>query len=178
MTPQQLRLVKTFWAKAEPLLASAIPDMYERFFALAPEARALFKGPLACQQAQFSEMLCGIVKLTRSSHLWPVSALTGQAVIPGLASLARQYAVAGVQVEHCHKIKHALVTTFTEKFPADFTEGVRDAFCLIFDVLAQSLVGVSVDREVNDSEQARFFGRKPASSGGSFADYMNPSPAR
>jgi hemoglobin-like flavoprotein len=175
MTPQQLRLVKDFWTKAAPKLDAIFPRMNEKLFAITPEAKELFKGPIFEQQSHFSEMLCGVIKLTRSSHLWPVSAFTGQAVIPGLDDLREQHARAGVRSEHYHPMKLALIASFSEVFPEDFTPEVREAFGIIFDVLTRSLTQEKSVQKSCGSEQASFFNRQPANNGGSFAEYMGLS---
>jgi hemoglobin-like flavoprotein len=175
MTPQQLRLVKNFWIKAETKLDSAIPQMYEKFFDMTPEAKELFKGPIHEQQRQFSGMLGGVIKLTRSSHLWPVSAFTGQAVIPGLDDLRQRHKRAGVRPEHFDTMKTALMTSFSEVFPEDFTPEVREALSVVFDVLAHSLTEAKSVEKTCDSEQARFLNRQPVNEGGSFAEYMGMS---
>ena len=178
MTPQQLRLVKNFWAKAETQLDAIIPRMNEKLFAITPEAKELFKGPIFEQQSQFSEMLSGMIKLTRSSHLWPVSAFTGQAVIPGLDNLREQHMRAGVRSEHYHPMKLALIASFSEVLPEDFTPEVREAFSGIFDVLTHSLTQAKSVQKSCVSEQACFFSRQPANEGGSFAEYMELSSLR
>ncbi|MEJ2123416.1 MAG: globin domain-containing protein [Alphaproteobacteria bacterium] len=177
MTPQQLRLVKNFWIKAENKLDAAIPHMYEKFFDMTPEAKELFKGPIHEQQKQFAGMLGGVIKLTRSSHLWPVSAFTGQAVIPGLDNLRKRHERVGVRPEHFQTMKSALMISFSEVFPEDFTPEVREALSVVFDVLAHSLTDTKSVEKACDSEQARFFNRQPVNEGVSFAEYMGVSAA-
>ena len=61
--------------------------MYSRLLEAIPEAAGLFKGNVQEQQAQYLRMLREIVKLTRSSHLWPVQAITGTSSIPAIDKL-------------------------------------------------------------------------------------------
>ncbi len=113
--------------------------VYVRLFEAIPEAASLFKGDLQDQQRRFANMLQSIVKLTRSSHLWPVTALAGQASIPTLDSLGSRHAAAGVTAQHFAIMKSVFSKYFEETAPNEFTPDVQEAFGFIFDVFARSL---------------------------------------
>ena len=83
-------------------------------------------------------MLWSIVRLTRSSELWPVNAWTGQAPIPAVEKLGMRHACARVQPEHFETMKLVLSRCFREMFPREFTPSVDNALAFIFDVVSRS----------------------------------------
>ncbi len=138
MSPDQLAALRTFFATAEARLPDIVALMYDRFFEAMPGTAPLFKGGMEEQHRQFTLMLWSIVRLTRSSELWPVNAWTGQAPIPAVEKLAIRHAQAQVQPEHFETMKVVLCRCFRETFPKDFSPPVEKALAFIFDVLSHS----------------------------------------
>ena len=141
MSPDQLAALRAFFATAEARLPDVVALMYDRFFKAMPEAASLFKGDMQEQHRQFTLMLWSIVRLTRSSELWPVNALTGQAPIPAVEQLGMRHAHVGAQPEHFQTMKVVLTRCFREMFPKDFTPSVEKALAFIFDVLSHATAG-------------------------------------
>ena len=139
MTPDNLAALRTFFASIGTRLPNVAALTYRRLFEAEPEATKLFKGNTREQQLLFMEKLQSIIKLTRSSQLWPVYAPTGQVPIPKVAELGRRHAQAGVTVRHFVVVKGVLAGVCREVAPAEFTPPVAEALAFIFDVLAQSL---------------------------------------
>jgi len=139
MTPDRLAALRAFIASTETRLPSAVDAMYGSLFETLPDAQSLFKGDLYEQKVSFTLMLQHIVKLTRSSQLWPVSSRTGQATLPVLNELRERHANAGVTPEHFEKMKIVLSHAFEQIAPAEFTPPVAEALGFVFDVLARSL---------------------------------------
>jgi hemoglobin-like flavoprotein len=138
MSPDQLAALRAFFAVAEARLPDIVALMYERFFEAMPETAPLFKGDMQEQHRQFTLMLWSIVRLTRSSELWPVNAWTGQAPIPVIEKLGMRHAWAGVQPEHFETMKVVLSRCFREMFPKEFSTPVDKALAFIFDVVSRS----------------------------------------
>ncbi len=138
-SPKSLAALRDFFASLEPRLPGAVDDMYGRLFEAVPEAQSLFKGDLEEQKQRFIIMLQAIIKLTRSSHLWPVCTLTGRATLPALNELRSRHAKAGVTPEHFQIMKTVLTNVCEQIAPAEFTPQVAEALAFIFDVLARSL---------------------------------------
>ena len=138
MSPDQLAALRRFFATSERRLPDIVALMYERFFQALPETALLFKGDMREQRRQFTAMLWGIVRLTRSSELWPVNAWTGQAQIPAIEKLGRLHARAGVQPEHFEAMKIVLSRCFRDKFPGDYTADVDKALAFVFDVVSRA----------------------------------------
>ncbi len=138
MSPDQLAALRTFFVTAESRLSDVVARMYDRFFEEMPETALLFKGDMEEQHKQFTLMLWSIVRLTRSSELWPVNAWTGQASIPAIEKLGMRHSYAGVLPEHFETMKVVLSHCFREMFPKDFTPSVEKALAFIFDVVSHS----------------------------------------
>jgi hemoglobin-like flavoprotein len=140
MGPGDLSALRSFFTRNERRLPDIVTVMYSRIFEAVPEAKPLFKGDLQEQQAHYMRMLQSIVKLTRSSHLWPVSAFSGKASLPVLDKLGTIHADVGITHAHFDLMKAVLSQCCREVDPAGFTAGVESALGFIFDVVANSLV--------------------------------------
>jgi hemoglobin-like flavoprotein len=143
MSPDQLAALRVFFANAEAQLPDIVALMYDRFFKVMPETAPLFKCNMQEQHRQFTLMLWSIVRLTRSSELWPVNAWTGQAPIPTVEKLGMRHAHVGVRAEHFETMKVVLSRCFRDMFPKDFTPPVEKALAFIFDVLSHATAGNS-----------------------------------
>jgi hemoglobin-like flavoprotein len=139
MSPDRLLALREFFATIEPRLPEIVALMYARLFAAFPETASLFKGDLKVQQRRYGLMLHSIIKLTRSNHLWPVSAFSGQASVPAVDMLGARHADVGVAPEHFELMKQVLCRCCAEKFPKEFTPPAREALGFIFDVMSRSL---------------------------------------
>jgi hypothetical protein len=84
-------------------------------------------------------MLRKIIDLTRASHLWPVSAQSGQAIVPGIADLRERHLGMGVTAEHAEAMKQAMMQAIEKTCPSSFTGEVREHFAQFYDILAHSL---------------------------------------
>ena len=96
-------------------------------------------------------MLQSIVKLTRSSHLWPVRAFTGKASLPVLDKLGTIHADVGITRGHFDLMKSVLAQCCRDIDPVAFTPGVEKALGFI-DVVGNSLTKFT---EVCEEELAR-----------------------
>ncbi len=152
MGPGDLSALRGFFAKHERRLPEVVAAMYNRLFEAVPEAKPLFKGNLQEQQAHYMRMLQSIVKLTRSSHLWPIGAFTGTASLPILDKLGCIHADVGITGAHFDLMKSVLSQCCREVDPAGFTPPVEKALGFIFDVVANSL---TKSNDIHEEELAR-----------------------
>ncbi|MGO9546722.1 MAG: globin domain-containing protein [Rhodomicrobium sp.] len=139
MSPARLAALRAFFASIEARLPSAVDEMYGQLFEEVPEAIPLFKGDLQEQKQRFRFMLLSIIKLTRSSHLWPVCTMTGRATLPSLNELKSRHADAGVTPAHFEVMKILLTKACEHIAPAEFTPEIAESLAFVFDVLARSL---------------------------------------
>lgn len=152
MGPGDLPALRAFFARIENRLPDVVAAMYRRLFEAVPEAKSLFKGNLQEQQAHYMRMLQQMVKLTRSSHLWPIGAFTGKASLPILDKLGSIHADVGITRAHFDLMKSILSQCCKEADPAAFTPPVEKALGFIFDVVANSLTKSS---DICEEELAR-----------------------
>jgi hemoglobin-like flavoprotein len=173
MSPDRLLALRKFFAAIEPRLPEVVALMYARLFAAVPEAASLFKGDLADQQRRYGLMLQSIIKLTRSSHLWPVSAFSGQASVPAVDMLGTRHADAGVVPEHFELMKQVLCGCCSEMFPNDFTPPAQEALGFIFDVMSRSLVRTVELAQVNRDKKNKLPDREMAPANGDLGAYLD-----
>ncbi len=139
MTADRLAALRTFFVKIEPRLPEVVALMYDLFFEAEPSAARLFKGELGEQKQRFVHELQSIVRLTRSSELWPADAATGQILIPEVAEFGRRHAAAGVTLHHFEVMKKAMEQACEKIVPNEITLEVAEALSYLFEVLAHSL---------------------------------------
>lgn len=155
MSPDGLAALRAFFATTEAHLPGVVSLMYVRFFEARPDAALLFNGDMRNQQRQFTSMLWSIVRLTRSSELWPVNALTGQARLPVIEDLGASHACAGVRPEDFEAMKTVLAQCFREQFPKEFTPPVENALGFIFDVASRSTAAQTGARQAGNAQRKR-----------------------
>jgi hemoglobin-like flavoprotein len=140
MGPDRLAELRAYFAAIEPQMPGLVAAVYHRLFEIAPEARSLFKGDLQEQQAHFALALNVIVKLTRSSQLWPVDASKGTASLPAIGKLGAFHASLGITAAHFGLLKPVMSECCRNLSPAEFTPRIEEALGFIIDVLAGSLM--------------------------------------
>jgi hemoglobin-like flavoprotein len=178
MSPDRLIALRKFFAAIEPQIPEVVALMYSRLLAEAPEAATMFKGDLLEQQRRYALMLQSIIKLTRSSQLWPVSAFTGQASVPAVDMLGARHADAGVVPEHFELMKQVLCGCCAETFPKDFTPPVQEALGFIFDVLSGALVRTVELAQANREKKNRLPDRDLPPAAGGLHNYLGAEVAR
>jgi len=142
--PDGFAALRSFFVKVEPQLPGIVASLYEKACEAEPGVALLFKGTVHEQRMAFLGKLESIVKLTRSSHLWPASTPAGQMLIPEVMELAKRSAKRGITPAHFAVAKLIIVLACKEAAPSDFTPEAEEALTFIFDVLAQSMTaGVS-----------------------------------
>ncbi|MGO9544747.1 MAG: globin domain-containing protein [Rhodomicrobium sp.] len=139
MRPDRLAELRKFFTAIEPQLHEVIAVMYSRLLEAVPEAKPLFKGNLEEQRGRYMHMLQTMIKLTRSAHLWPIGAFTGQASLPVLDRLGTIHADLGITRAHFNAMKSVLSQCCREISPSGFTPHVEEALGFICDVTANAL---------------------------------------
>ena len=101
MTPHQIELVQTSFAKVLPISEQAADIFYARLFELAPGVRALFKGDMVEQGRKLMAMLRSVVgTLNKLDVLVPVAQRLAERHVAYGAQPAH-YAVVG-QIGRAH----------------------------------------------------------------------------
>lgn len=166
MGPEQLAELRNFFVSFEPRLPQAVTVMYSRLLEAIPEARQLFKGDFPEQERRYLHMLQELVRLTRSSELWPIQAGTGTATIPAIDQLGSSHARIGITPEHFDKMKAVLALCIREDSPEHFTPAVEEALGFIFDVVASAAAntcGITAEELARKNKLPSHGGTEPIS---------------
>jgi hypothetical protein len=154
----RLTALRTFFAEMEPQLPAIVARSYERLFDVEPGIALLFKGNAREHQLRFLAKLQSIVKLTRSSQLWPASAATGQILIPEVLDFGRSHAKIGVLPVHFSLLNDMIAWTCKEIAPLGFTPLVEEGLAFVFDVLGASLTAKDSSGDVLSKLRSRWNG--------------------
>jgi nitric oxide dioxygenase len=126
MTPEQIALVRLTFAQVTSNEAEAGRQFYSRFFALAPDARALFKDDVAAQARKLMHSL-GVVMSSINNP-------GGLGFI--LEGLGRRHVKYGVQDRHYEHFRSALLWMLEKRLGEAFTPQARDAWAMLCDEVA------------------------------------------
>jgi hemoglobin-like flavoprotein len=129
MTPKQIKLVQTTWARVVPIQEHAAALFYNRLFTTDPKLQALFKGNMGEQKRKLMTMI-GIA----------VNGLTRlDALVPAVRDLGRRHAEYGVQSPDYETVGAALLWTLEQGLGGDFTPEVKEAWTAAYTVLATTM---------------------------------------
>jgi hemoglobin-like flavoprotein len=130
MTPQQIALVQTSFAKVVPIAGTAADLFYGRLFDIAPDVRRMFPSDLSEQKKKLMAMLgTAVAGLSRLDSL-----------IPAVCALGERHAGYGVKVEHYMPVGEALLWTLRQGLGDEFTPAVEDAWATAYDMLSQAMI--------------------------------------
>jgi hemoglobin-like flavoprotein len=101
MTPEQVSLVQSSFAKVAPIADTAAALFYDRLFTIAPPVKQMFKGDMA-EQGKKLMMTLAVV----------VNGLTNlESILPAASALARRHISYGVKPSHYASVGEALLWT-------------------------------------------------------------------
>ncbi len=152
MGPDRLLELRKFFTAIEPQLPEIVAIMHSRLLEAVPEAKPFIRGTPQEQQGRYTHMLQTLIKLTRSTPLWPVGAFTGEASLPVLDKIGTVYADLGATREHFDTMKAVLSQCCKEISPSGFTPQAEEALAFILDVTANAL---TKSDEIDEEELAR-----------------------
>jgi len=126
MTPEQIELVQTSWAKVAPIADQAADIFYDRLFEIAPEARPLFAEDMTRQKRALMGMLAtavnGLSKL--------------DAILPAVQALGERHVGYGTRDAHYDLVGSALLYTLGQGLGDGFTPDVEEAWTKAYTTLA------------------------------------------
>ncbi|SIQ37823.1 nitric oxide dioxygenase [Rhizobium sp. RU35A] len=138
MTPNEIDLVQSSFAKVVPIREAAADLFYGRLFDIAPEVKPLFKGDMQ-EQGRKLMMTLGIV----------VNGLKDIAgILPAAEALAVRHNDYGVKPEYYAPVGEALIWTLEQGLGPDFTPAVRDAWITAYTTLSQVMISASCRQPV------------------------------
>jgi nitric oxide dioxygenase len=130
MTPNQITLVQTSFAKVAPIAGVAADLFYDRLFASAPDVRRMFPNDLAEQKKKLMAMLgTAVAGLTKPD-----------ALLPAVRALGARHAGYGVTAEHFAPVGAALIWTLEQGLGEAFTPEVKAAWVEVYGVLSQTMI--------------------------------------
>jgi nitric oxide dioxygenase len=137
MTPEQVQLIRSSFAKVAPIKDQAAALFYGRLFELDPSLRPLFKGDMAAQGAKLMVALGAVVaSLDRLAR-----------ILPAIRQLGRQHAAYGVRPDHYATVGEALIWTLQQAQGADFTPALRRAWTDAYGRLAWAMIAAAEEDE-------------------------------
>ena len=130
MTPEQIMLVQTSWAKVAPIADQAADIFYDRLFEIAPEARPLFAEDMTKQKRALMGMLAtavnGLNKL--------------DTILPAVQALGVRHVDYGATDEHYEVVATALLFTLRKGLGDGFTPEVEEAWTRAYTTLAGVMI--------------------------------------
>ncbi|MFG1463921.1 globin family protein [Xanthobacter sp. DSM 24535] len=135
MTPTQITLIQSSFAKVAPISEQAAALFYARLFETTPQVKPLFKGDITEQGRKLMATLAIVVK--GLSNL--------EAVVPAAQSLARRHVGYGVEAAHYPPVGAALLWTLEQGLGADFTPEVRDAWSEAYGLLSSVMIAAAAE---------------------------------
>ena len=129
MTPEQVDLIRKSFDALWPVRRRLADAFYNRFFELAPDARALFPKDIARQHLKFMDMIAAIV-----------GALDKRDIFQSIISYSgRQHAQFGVERSHFVAFGDALIWGLEQQFGAAFTPELKQAWITLYDAVQSEM---------------------------------------
>lgn len=126
MSPEQIALIQSSWAKVVPIAETAAGLFYGRLFELDPAVQPLFKGDIKDQGRKLMLTLNTVVN--GIANLGPL--------VPVVQDLGRRHVAFGVEAKHYDSVGAALLWTLEQGLGAEFTPETREAWSVAYTTLA------------------------------------------
>jgi hemoglobin-like flavoprotein len=129
MTPEQIILVKSSWAKVVPIAPTAAKLFYGKLFDLDPALRPLFKSDMEEQGKKLMRMVGTAVNgLDRLDE-----------IVPAVKVLGTRHAGYGVTDAHYDTVGEALLWTLGQGLGDAFTPETEAAWTKVYGLLADTM---------------------------------------
>lgn len=136
MTPQQVSLVQTTFAKVAPISEQAAMMFYGRLFEVAPQVQPMFPSDMTEQRKKLMGTLAVVVN--GLSNL--------ETVLPAASALAKKHVGYGVEASHYGVVGSALLWTLEQGLGADWTPDVSEAWTAAYTTLSGYMISEAYDR--------------------------------
>jgi len=130
MTPDQIDLVQSSFAKVVPIADVAAQLFYGRLFEIAPEVKPLFRNDMREQGRKLMSTLGVVVAGLRDLD----------AIAPAAKALAVKHVGYGVEATHYKPVGEALIWTLQKGLGEDFSTEVRTAWLSAYGVLSGVMI--------------------------------------
>jgi len=130
MTPEQIELVQSSWAKVAPIADQAADIFYDHLFENNPGVRPLFADDMAKQKKALMGMLAvavnGLTKL--------------DTILPAVQELGVRHVAYGTVPAHYDAVGTSLLYTLGAGLGDDFTPEVKEAWTQAYTTLAKVMI--------------------------------------
>lgn len=129
MTPEQIELVKSSWAKVAPISEKAAELFYGRLFELDPELKKLFKSDMKEQGRKLMAILNTAVNSLDKL----------ETIVPAVQDMGRRHVDYGVKDADYDTVGAALIWTLEQGLGEGFTPDVKDAWVETYTIVATTM---------------------------------------
>ncbi len=129
MTPEEIQLVRTSFARIVPIADQVAALFYARLFELDPTLRNLFHGDMA---EQGRKLMQAIGFCVASLDRLPT-------IVPMVRQLGLRHASYQVRAAHYETVGAALLWTLEKGLGADYTPALRTAWAKLYWLLAETM---------------------------------------
>lgn len=135
MTPVQIQLIRTSFARVLPIAETAAGLFYAHLFDADPSLRRLFKGDIEQQGRKLMQMLGAAIGALDKP----------EALLPALRQLGARHHGYGVQPAHYDTVGAALLKTLEQGLGDAFDEGTRAAWVAMYGIVASTMMAAAAD---------------------------------
>ena len=140
MDANQIDLVRSTFAKVEPIAPEAARMFYSRLFAVAPEVKALFKNDMEEQGRKLMTTIGVVVRsLERLDEVAPIA-----------QKLAISHVEYGVKAEHYAPVGASLLWTLEQGLGDSFTSEVEAAWAAAYATLSGVMIAAAYHKDPKD----------------------------
>jgi nitric oxide dioxygenase len=144
MTPEQITLVQSSFARLGPRLPVLAARFYTELFGLDPELRALFSSDLTEQEARFAEKLGAIVRaMPRLEEL-----------LGHTRALGARHVGYRVRVADYETVGRALIGALAALLGDDFDLATREAWTIAYSLVAETMLDGAADARITAARLA------------------------
>lgn len=129
VTPEEVELVQSSWAKVEPIADTAADLFYGRLFEIAPETKTLFPAEMVEQKKKLMQTLAVCVNGLNN---------LGE-IVPAVLALGRRHVDYKVADEHYDSVGAALLWTLEQGLGEEFTPETSSAWTTVYGILATTM---------------------------------------
>ena len=129
MTPDQVSLVKSSWAKVVPIADQAAQIFYGRLFDLDPDLKPLFKSDPAEQRRKLMASINTVVNSLDNLG----------AIVPAVQDMGKRHVGYGVKDEHYNTVGSALLWTLGQGLGPAFDAPTKEAWTVAYGILADTM---------------------------------------
>ena len=126
MTPEQIALIRSSWAKVVPIQDTAAGLFYGKLFELDPAVQPMFRGDMKEQGRKLMMSLSVVVNgIANLGDL-----------VPNIQEMGRRHVAYGVEAKHYDSVGAAILWTLEQGLGADFTPATKEAWTAAYTTLA------------------------------------------